>query len=555
MNGRDNFSFSGMKENISKAGNLFYQYRACKRDVATIYDIENIRHGVVYARTPLQMNDPFDSMIGFSVDAIYSECLDLAFAQIEYGLDSKIELIIKNLLKQRMLGQMAEFVNALNAVKKHILKQSLIAHVNKANLPMFILSNINMLYGKSSGEIKKYFNKDTFLAFALLIKDYQNEDIEEKTIIEILQIEDVLKEVETEIIGIKEEKYIPFLKDFLSRMTVTCFSASGWDNQLMWSHYANAYSGICVEYDFGRMDKFIGFMGRVDYSNIRPTVLLKDLGITTLKRSENGNLMTEEVNTSALIDYLLTKNQCWSYEEEWRIINIGEEPYTPAFIEVPFIKSITLGLDLDDVCKQLLWDVCQERNIECYQLVISSSDYSLGRELLTGEPFSFNEEKDAKYINLVAEHMVPLGEKISFNCNALTKLIEEGKFEAELLINVLTYTLDYLCDAYFLKSAFNRYCKYTDTNVSEVSGNTSIGIAVSQIDDFICQSKVGIKMVESSLFNIRLMNKITPNELNNAKKFISDINEMFEKHNAVKWFGARHQTVEGEGIDESGNGE
>lgn len=557
MDGRDNLSFSGMKESISKAGNLFYQYRACKRDVATIYDIENIRHGVVYARTPLQMNDPFDSMIGFSVDAICSECIDLAFSQIEHGLDSKIELIIKNLLKQRMLGRMAEFVNALNAIKKHILKQSLIAHVTKANLPMFILSNLNMLYSKCSGEIKKYFNKDTFLAFALLIKDYQNVDIEENTIIEILQVEDVLKEVEAEVISIKEEKYIPFLKDFLSRMTVTCFSASGWDNQLMWSHYANAYSGICVEYDFERMDKFIGFMGQVNYSNVRPTVMLKDLGITTLKQNETGSLITEEVNTSALVDYLLAKNQCWGYEEEWRIINLGEEPYTPAFIEVPFIKSITLGLELDDMCKQLLWDVCQERDIECYQLVISSSDYSLGRELLTGESFSFDEEKEAKYINLVAEHMVPLGEKIGFNCNALIKLIEEGKFEAELLLNVLTYTLDYLCDAYFLKSAFNRYCKYTETNVSEVGGNTSIGIAVSQINDFICQSKAGIKMVEASLLNIRLMNKITTNDLNNAKKFISDINEMFEKHNEVEWFGMGDQTIEGgcERLDESENGE
>lgn len=55
-----------MKQGIAKAGGLFYQYRPCRRDVATIYDIENIRHGVVYAQTPLNMNDPFDSMIGCS---------------------------------------------------------------------------------------------------------------------------------------------------------------------------------------------------------------------------------------------------------------------------------------------------------------------------------------------------------------------------------------------------------------------------------------------------------------------------------------------------------
>ena len=35
-------NFEDMKHGIDKAGGLFYQYRPCRRDVATIYDIENI---------------------------------------------------------------------------------------------------------------------------------------------------------------------------------------------------------------------------------------------------------------------------------------------------------------------------------------------------------------------------------------------------------------------------------------------------------------------------------------------------------------------------------
>ena len=62
----EDLTFPKIKEKINKAGNLFYQYRACRRDVATTYDIENIRHGVVYVPTPLQMSYPFDSMEGFS---------------------------------------------------------------------------------------------------------------------------------------------------------------------------------------------------------------------------------------------------------------------------------------------------------------------------------------------------------------------------------------------------------------------------------------------------------------------------------------------------------
>ena len=99
MKNPEDFTMENMKANIVKAGNLFYQYRACRRDASIIYDIENIRHGVVYARTPLQMNDPFDSKIGFSVEEIYEEFIDFTLNQVDTTLDSNLKLVIKSLLK------------------------------------------------------------------------------------------------------------------------------------------------------------------------------------------------------------------------------------------------------------------------------------------------------------------------------------------------------------------------------------------------------------------------------------------------------------------------
>lgn len=43
MNNPNNFTMEEMKADVRNAGNLFYQYRACRRDTAIIYDIENIR--------------------------------------------------------------------------------------------------------------------------------------------------------------------------------------------------------------------------------------------------------------------------------------------------------------------------------------------------------------------------------------------------------------------------------------------------------------------------------------------------------------------------------
>ncbi len=537
MNNPDSFSMEKMKADIAKAGNLFYQYRACRRDAAIIYDIENIRHGVVYARTPLQMNDPFDSKIGFSVEKIYEECIDLVLDQVDTTLDLNLKLVIKNLLKYRILGETLGFVDALNKLKKYIFTQSVIAHVPTTNLPQFIIRNLDKLYSKCPPEVKKYLNKDAFFVFALVIKDYQNQDIDEKTIVETLKMEENLKELEDAVVKTRDEIFLPFLKDFLSKLTVTCFSASGWDNQLMWSHYANSYSGICVEYDFSKMNKFIGFMYPVKYSSVRPTVSIKDFGLTDLKKDENGKYLTEEVNISAIFSYLLTKNKCWSYEQEWRIINVEGDPYTPLFVEAPFVKSITLGLDLDDVCKQLLWDVCKERGIECYQLVLNSSDYSLTRERLTDEDFVFDKEKEERYLLFICEHTVPLGEKISTNCNALTNAIKVGNFEPASLMNVLTYTLDFLSDVYFLKCTFNRFCRCTDTPASEVTGETQIAVAITQIDSFIFQAEAGVKTIGDFLISLIVMNKITSNEFVAARTLIADIKELLEKHRELSWYG------------------
>lgn len=536
MNKPNNFSMEKMKADIREAGNLFYQYRACRRDASIIYDIENIRHGVVYARTPLQMNDPFDSQIGFSAEKVYEECIDLVIDQVDTTFDSNMKLIIKNLLKYRLIGETLGFINALNKLKKYIFTQCMIAHVPIINLPQFITRNLKNLYSKCPQDIKKYLNKNSFFVFSLIIKDYQNEDIEEQTIVEVFKMEEVLKELEDAIVKVRDEKYIPFLKDFLSKLTITCFSASGWDNQLMWSHYADSYSGICVEYDFEKMDGFIGFMYPVKYSSVRPTISLKDLGLTKLKKDENGNLITDEVDISAIFSYLLTKNECWNYEKEWRIINVEGKPYIPLFVEVPFVKSITLGLNLDDICKQMLWDVCNERHIDCYQLIINPKDYSLARKLLTDVDFVFDKEKEERYINFICEHIVPLGEKISDNYDTLTNAISNGDFDSASMMNVLLFTLDYLSDAYFLKNTFNRFCRYTNISVSEVTGETQIGIDIAQIDSIISQSETGVKAIDDSLVSLRMMNKITSNEFNKARLLIIDIKEMFERYHGLNWY-------------------
>ena len=106
-----------MKKNIIDAGGLFYQYRACSNNASTIYDIENIKHNVLYAQTPLNMNDPFDSKIGFCSEKFYEECINMMLDPMD--IDKNLKTILFMILKYKLLGNLIEFVDKLNKLKQY----------------------------------------------------------------------------------------------------------------------------------------------------------------------------------------------------------------------------------------------------------------------------------------------------------------------------------------------------------------------------------------------------------------------------------------------------
>ena len=540
---KDEISFPKMKAAIQKTGGLFYQYRPCKREATTIYDIENIRHDVVYARTPLQMNDPYDSSVGFSTEKICDEVIDLVLDSAEVSATDNVKLLLKYLIKYRMLGKIADFILALNKLKRYITKKCVINHISSDNAAQYFATNYKKLFKDSPSEIKKVFNAEAFLVFSLVISDYKEVDIDEKTLLDTLKLEDMIKELEATIEKVKNDIYLPFLRDYLSKVTITCFSASGWNNQLMWSHYANSYNGICVEYDFNKMNEFIGFVYKVNYSSERPTIMLKDLGFTSLKKDESENIQQDEVNISSILSYMLTKNKCWDYEEEWRIINQEDDDKGFRFVKTPFVKSITIGLNVENICKNLIWDVCKEKNIECYQLVVNPSDYVITRELLNDESFKFDEQQELEYINLLCEHAVSLNEKMSTSANLVSKSLQEELANPTALINTLTHTLDYLSDVYFLKTSFNRYCKNVDNSIEELENGEEIINSIHAIDKLIASINTATHSLDGSLFNMVGKKMISWNDAFVVAKFIKNTYTMLEKHNELKWYGVKTDDI------------
>lgn len=455
-----------LKKDIQNAGGLFYQYRGCRRNYSTIYDIENIRNGVVFAQTPLNMNDPFDSQIGFSADKIYSECIDLLLNALD--IEDNFKLILFYLLKFKLLGRFSELITALNELKQYLLSQRVVWHKRSIPLNVFIAQNINILYARCPKSIKILIPKEAFKLFCNLLSNFEKIDITEDNIKDFLKLDDLLEKLQSQITAIRDEKYLPFLKDFLSKLTVSCFSVSGWNNPLMWSHYANSYSGICIEYDLGQINKFIGLVKKVHYSKERPTVSLEDLGLggITINQAENNKIdfIQKEPNIDKILEYLSVKDTYWQYEQEWRIINIENQPDVKRFIDLPYIKSITLGVNIDPICKRILIDICKAKNIECFELNLSKEDFNIYRDKIELDNIVFDLSTELHYIEFLANEMGGFDKDLTEATNKFQTAIEQNSFDISATKLILDKIIEFITNSYFLKLSCNRICN----NVSDV---------------------------------------------------------------------------------------
>lgn len=524
-------NFEDMKHGIDKADGLFYQYRPCRRDVATIYDIENIRHGVVYAQTPLNMNDPFDSMIGYSPEKMYENCISMLVEELNIE-DESFKFIISQFLKYKAVGKLAEFICMLNDLKKYLFSRQVSMHQVNVPIIIFIRQNLNTLYAKCPKKIKGVLSKEVFAAFLLIVSDMESVNITEDNLADMLKLDNVLDELYEKAVDIKDNVYIPTLRTFLSKLTVSCFSVSGWDNQLMWSHYANSYAGICIEYDFNQIKDVIGFIYPVEYTTERPTLSLQDLGVAGFNLGSEASVRSCEPNMGAILSYLLAKNVCWNYEKEWRIINVGEEN-TPLFIDLPFVKSITFGMNMDPICKQLLWDVCKEKGIECYEIEIGTENYELRRKYLSKKDFTYDIDLELNYIDILTKQISVASERIGKMGENIENEIENKNFSN--VSPMLSDTLDMLSNSYYLKISLNRICEHETEELSSTGMPNEILNNISLVNTFVSQAKEMCVALKENMPIFLLGGLIKGHEYTIINKQLGDIHELVGKFENIEW--------------------
>lgn len=173
-----------------------------------------------------------------------------------------------------------------------------------------------------------------------------------------------------------ENRFVARLKNEISRLIqadlgtrgVLCLSEA-WDNPLLWSHYGDQHKGICIEYDIS--DTRLDLLRRVDYNAAR-SIRMIDLYLWHCK----GDKKAEKRATDT---YFYAKAPEWSYEKEWRDVNVQAGINKSKFR----ITAIHMGMRAEFVWRWVLIKLLnQDHNIKLYQMDAYEENFDLFRKKL-----------------------------------------------------------------------------------------------------------------------------------------------------------------------------
>ena len=154
------------------------------------------------------------------------------------------------------------------------------------------------------------------------------------------------------------------LREKIDSWGVCCVSEVG-DDILMWSHYANAHRGFCLQ--------FSNELSVPDLKQSRRRIV--PLTIKYSPDYPTADPVSE--NRNNVVVPLITKAEQWKYEQEWRMINPsgpGSYPFPPHCL-----TGVIFGLLMPEKHKELIRDWCKDRHpaITYYEAKQSEDSYSL----------------------------------------------------------------------------------------------------------------------------------------------------------------------------------
>lgn len=147
---------------------------------------------------------------------------------------------------------------------------------------------------------------------------------------------------------------------FANEVGMLCLSEHN-DSILMWSHYSEDHSGLCLGFEATPYTQFFGAAQKVLYSDELPHV-------------QSFNMPPE----NQVDKIFLTKYSGWSYEDEWRAIDHDKGPGLRSYPH-ELLKSITFGLrtSKENRSQVRLWAAKRGHNVQFLECVRSDHHFKI----------------------------------------------------------------------------------------------------------------------------------------------------------------------------------
>lgn len=370
-------------------------------DLDSEYTINNISSSINYYNNPVAFNDPFDCNIGISSDQFLRILLPGVFDQV---YQPAIDPALKRMIETIMFDDEVEWDKSTDekiisdcvhntAFNDLVFRAKAGEPIEELELMTFLTDNPDVL----ASIVKRYSQSQTTEKISIRDEDviqvmshstgFLREAIKQETekhpesvkqVISILdEREDLLrkmskiarllgKDVPAQRIEQLYSKLDEIVKTLHSgignAVGITCFSETPY-NMLMWSHYANKHSGICVEYDFSKLFSTVpnSLLLPVEYSEKRPLLPIEKVIV-----DRDGKIEADQSKMNLLLPALLKalaiKSDIWNYEREWRHIIFTKD--TPDRLAcLPIISRIILGINISTENREKMLEFAKERHI------------------------------------------------------------------------------------------------------------------------------------------------------------------------------------------------
>lgn len=151
-----------------------------------------------------------------------------------------------------------------------------------------------------------------------------------------------------------------YFQEIIKNYGISCFTKK-YDNLLMWAHYSENHSGLCLEFNF--LDEINDFNDK--------KIKLEEFNIPHLRKVNYTN-SNVEINYKQFVQEsftpVYTKTKVWEYEEEFRSIRpkVGLYPFSKKCLKSIFFGLNCVDEDIQRVIK--LVTKCDYHDVNFYKM-------------------------------------------------------------------------------------------------------------------------------------------------------------------------------------------